>query len=117
MHRSSPMESVRNDFVTCIIDHAENAMRCAGVEPKKAKSIAIGIADKLVEVFGGQNITFPKEHKRKQAQKEAMIFSQFTGTNYRALAVTHNMTERGLRKLLIRVRSRIARDSKTESKQ
>lgn len=112
MPRSSTMESVRNELVACVIDHAENTMKRAGIEPKKAKSIAIGIADKLVEVFGGQNITFPKEYKRKQAQKEALIFSQFTGDNYRELAVAHDMTERGMRKLLIRVRSRIVRGSK-----
>lgn len=112
MPRSLKMEWVRNELMTCVIDHAESAMKRAGVEPKEAASIAIGIADELVEVFGGQNITFPKEYKRKQLQKEALIYAQFTGSNYRELAVTHDMTERGMRKLLIRVRGRIARGAK-----
>lgn len=109
---SSAMESVRNELITCVIDHAESAMKRAGIEPQKAASIAIGIADELVEVFGGQNITFPKEYKRKLAQKESLIYAQFTGSNYRELAATHNMTERGMRKLLNRVRSRIVRGAK-----
>lgn len=108
MTRSKPMETARNELVTCVIDHAENALKRAGIAPLEATSIATSLADELVDVFGGQNITFPKEFSRKQAQKDAAIYAQFkAGASYRDLAVSHDMTERGLRKLLKRVRARI----------
>ena len=107
------MEKARNELVTCVIDHAESALTRAGIEQEKAASIAVGLADELVDLFGGQNITFPKEHARKQAQKEASIYAEFqAGACYRDLAASHDMTERGLRKMIDRVRARIAQGAK-----
>jgi Mor family transcriptional regulator len=107
------METARNELVTCVIDHAERALKRAGIAPLEASSIATGLADELVDVFGGQNITFPKEFSRKQAQKEATIYAQFkAGASYRDLAVTFDMIERGLRKLLKRVRARMVQAAK-----
>jgi len=107
------MEKARNELITCVIDHAERALKRAGIESDKAASIATGLADELVDVFGGQNITFPKEHARKQIQKEARIYAEFkAGACYRDLAVTHDMTERGLRKLVNRVRARLVQGGK-----
>lgn len=113
MQISAPMEKARNDLVTCVIDHTEESLMRAGLEPEKATSIAVGLADELVNLFGGQNITFPKEYARKKAQKEASIYAEFkAGASYRDLAATHDMTERGVRKLVDRVRSRLVQSAK-----
>jgi len=113
MPRSAHMKTARNELVTCVIDHAERVLKRAGIEPQKAASIATGLADELVDVFGGQNITFPKEYARKQAKKEASIYAEFkAGACYRDLAVTYDMTERGLRKLIDRVRARMVQGAK-----
>jgi Mor family transcriptional regulator len=105
------MEAVRNELVTAVIDHAESTLKQAGIDAKKASQIAVMVADNLVDLFGGQNITFPTEHGRKIAEKEALIYSQFNGSNSGALAKAHGMTDRGIRKLLARVRSRNAKQS------
>lgn len=102
------MESVRNELVTAVIDHTESTLKQFGIDAKKAGQIAVMVADNLVDLFGGQNITFPTEHGRKIAQKDALIYSQFNGSNAGTLAKVHGMTERGIRKLLARVRNRNA---------
>jgi len=113
MQRFSPMEKVRNELVTCVIDHTQSALKRAGVEAEKAASIAVGLADELVTVFGGQNITFPKEHARKQAQREASIYAEFkAGATYRDIAKTYDISERGARKMIDRVRARIVQAAK-----
>lgn len=107
------METARNELITCMIDHTEKCLNRAGIAPLDATSIAISLADELVNVFGGQNFTIPKEHARKQAQKEVAIYAQFkAGASYRDLAVSYDMTERGLRKLLKRVRGRMVQAAK-----
>jgi len=68
--------------------------------------IATSVADNLIDVFGGQNLTFPTESKKKLAEKEALISQQFNGFNGAELAKVHGMTERGLRKLLARAKGR-----------
>ena len=107
------METARHELVVCMIDHAERALKSAGIAPLDALSIATSLADELVNVFGGQNITFPKEYARKLAQKEAAIYAQFmAGASYRDLSNTCDMTERGLRKLMQRVRGRVVQAAK-----
>ena len=108
------METARHELVTCMIDHAESALKRAGIEPQKAESIAVGMVDEIIDVFGGQSFVFPKEFARKQTKKEASIYADFNASaSYRKLSVTHDMTERGLRKLINRVRDRIAQAAKT----
>ena len=103
------MECRRIELVECIVDHAEDTLKKAGLSPDESIRIATSVADNLIDVFGGQNLTFPSKYKKKLAEKEALIFQQFNGTNGAELAKVHGMTERGLRKLLDRARGRTAK--------
>lgn len=78
-----------------------------GVPQNEAELIACALADRLADHWAGQNITFPKEYRRKLSRLEAEIYQAYHGDNLAALAQRYTITERGLRKMLARVTKRI----------
>lgn len=78
-----------------------------------AKLIAESLADRLADYWGGQLINFPKDYRWKLSQREQKIYSEFNGVNYAELASKYGMCERGLRKLLARVRDRMQREQQS----
>lgn len=78
-----------------------------GVADNEAALIACDLADRLADHWGGQNITFPKEYRRKLTRLEAEIYQAHCGDNGATLAQRYNITERGLSKMMARVRKRI----------
>lgn len=67
------------------------------------------LADRLADYWGGQVITFPRDFMWKLAKVELEIYDQFNGRNYDELARQYGMTTRGVRKLIGRVRAKLAR--------
>lgn len=67
------------------------------------------LADRLADYWGGQVITFPRDFMWKLAKVELEIYDQFNGRNYDELARQYGMTTRGVRKLIGRVRVKLAR--------
>ena len=79
-----------------------------GVAANEALLIASDLADRLADHWGGQNITFPKEYRRKLSRLEIEIYDAFKGNNLADVAQKFAISERGLRKLIARVKKRIA---------
>lgn len=82
-----------------------------GVGQNEAALIASDLADRLADHWGGQNMTFPKEYRRKLTRLEAEIYQMHQGYNLPELAQRFKISERGLRKLIARVTKRIRTDS------
>jgi Mor family transcriptional regulator len=78
-----------------------------GVGENEAMLIASDLADRLANHWGGQNITFPKEYRRKLSRLEAEIYQAHHGHNLAELAQRYDISERGLRKMIARVTKRI----------
>ena len=78
-----------------------------GVGENEAMLIASDLADRLANHWGGQNITFPKEYRRKLSRVELEIFDAFKGDNLSEVAQRYDISERGLRKMIARVTKRI----------
>lgn len=70
---------------------------------------ANALADRLSDYWGGQVIVFPRDYLWKLAKLELEIYDQFNGQNYDDLARKHGMTTRGVRKLIARVRTKLAK--------
>ncbi len=51
-------------------------------------------------------ICFPTSYQRKLRQREEAVYSRFNGGNYAELSREYGMGERGMRKLIARVRLR-----------
>ena len=78
------------------------------VSPNAAELIASDLADHLADFWGGQLINFPKDFRWKLGQRDMEIYDAYNGHNLGELARKYDISERGLRKLINRVRERIA---------
>lgn len=106
------MEHRRNQLLTDVM--AVAAARLAEhVSANEAEMIAGDLADHLADYWGGQLINFPKDYRHKLSKRELEIYDAATGYNLGELARKYDISERGLRKLLARVRERIAAASKS----
>jgi len=77
--------------------------------PESVAAIATtALRNRLADYWAGQTISFPKHYRWKLDKLELEIYDAFTGSNFDELARRHNMTERGIRILIARVRAKIA---------
>lgn len=74
----------------------------------EAELVANDLADHLADYWGGQLINFPKDFRHRLMRRELEIYDAFkAGWSLGDLARQHNISERGLRKLIDRVRERL----------
>lgn len=109
---SGRMAERRNQLLLDMID-VSSAHLTDHLPEEAAKLIAESLADRLADYWGGQLINFPKDYRWKLSQREQRIYSEFNGGNYGELASKYGMCERGLRKLLARVRDRMQREQQS----
>ena len=100
------MESKRLDLIDSVIAHVGMVLKRHGITEDSSAQIAVQVADELIDVWGGQNLTFPTDYRRKFQKREAEVLSKFNGFNYADLAREYGVTERGMRKLINRARER-----------
>lgn len=62
-----------------------------------AEMLGVEAALKVIELFQGQQVYFPKLEKACNSTRKALIRSEFDGYNYRELAERYNYTERYIR--------------------
>ena len=105
--RDSNMASRRNQFLADLMDVAKKHLQ-EHVSGPAADMVASSLTDHLADYWGGQLINIPKDYHWKLSQRDAEIYAAFNGHNYAELAKKHDMHERSLRKLLDRVRKRMA---------
>lgn len=101
------MSEKRHELLADLASLAERLFLEYEIPSAAANVVANALADHLADHWGGQNITFPKDFRWKLSKVELDIYDQFTGRNYDVLAKHHHMTERGVRKLIDRVRRRL----------
>ena len=105
--RDSNMASRRNQFLADLMDVAKKHLQ-EHVSAPAADLVASSLTDHLADYWGGQLINIPKDYHWKLSQRDAEIYAAFNGHNYAELAKKHDMHERSLRKLLDRVKKRMA---------
>ncbi len=99
----------RHELLDDLTTTAERFLREHQISGGVASHLANSLADHLAEHWGGQMINFPKDHRRKLHEQELEIHRKFTGNNHAALAIEYRMTERGMRKLITRVTTRLSK--------
>ena len=105
--RDSNMAIRRNQFLSDLMDVAKKHLQ-EHVSGPAADLVAGSLTDHLADYWGGQLINIPKDYHWKFSKRDAEIYSEFNGYNYAELAKKHDMHERSLRKLLDRVKKRMA---------
>ena len=110
--RDTSMSERRNKLLADVMEVAA-ARLAEHVSPNAAEMIAGDLADHLADYWGGQLINFPKDFHWKLGQRELEIYDAYNGFNLGDLARKYDISERGLRKLIARVRERIAKATRS----
>ena len=113
--RDSNMAIRRNQFLTDFMDWARSHLG-HHVSPEAADLIASDMTDGLVDHWGGQLINIPKDFHWRLSKRDAEIYAAFNGYNIGDLARKYDMHERSMRKLLDRVRKRMAKAADRSSR-
>lgn len=109
MSHDTRMAERRNELISDLVAVVERVLGDCEIPPSVATVTASALADRLADHWGGQNISFPKDFRWKLAKLELSIYDEWSrGAQFGDLALKHRMTERGVRKLITRVRSRVA---------
>lgn len=108
MSHDSRMSELRNELLADLAGTAERALIENEVSPAMAAVIASAVADHVADHWGGQMIYIPRDFQRKLAQVELEIFDAFNGANIPELSRRYQMTDSGLRRLISRVRAKLA---------
>lgn len=107
MSHESRMDKRRESLLTDLVDYVERCLLEHEIPAEVATTTASSLAHRLADYWGGQNFTFPKDYMWKLGQLELEIYDQVRGGNLDEVARQYKMSERGLRKLIARVRDRL----------
>lgn len=110
--RTDRFERKRAALYEEIVAHTARLLTEVGVNEQGADLVANALADHLADQWGGQNFCFPKDHLRKLSQRELELYERYTGSNHGELAREYGLTERGVYKILARVRERLRRNAR-----
>lgn len=115
MSHETRMGERRNELLSDLVAVAERVLQDYDIPVEVATVTANTLADRLADHWGGQNISFPKDFRWKLAKLELEIYDEWISGKYDfgALAQLHHMTERGIRKLIARVRAKVAAGAQT----
>ncbi|MFQ0994167.1 DNA-binding protein [Gilliamella sp. Choc5-1] len=100
----------RHELLTHISLSVANEAMDYGLPEDIAAHLGDSIANTISELFGGQNITFPRDYRFKLNQRDLQIYDAFKGNNYAELSQKYKMTERGIRKVIDRVHKRMIKE-------
>ena len=79
-----------------------------------AEAIGVEATKKLLEIFGGESIYFPKPQSVIRSCRDRRIYQEFNGFNFRELANRYELTTRQIRVIVHEQREK---KPKTSSKQ
>ena len=102
------MEIKRHELLTHVSSKIAKEALDFGIAEEAALQLGCNVANAIAELFGGQNFTFPKNYAFKISQRDAQIYQEFKGNNYSQLSQKYHMTERGIRKVIARVKQKMA---------
>lgn len=107
MSLESRMNKKRESLLSDVVDFVERCLVDNEIPAEVAATAASSLAGRLADYWGGQNFTFPKDYMWKLGQIELEIYDQVCSDNLAEVARKYKMSERGLRKLIARVRDRL----------
>ena len=106
----------RASLLDDVVVHATRQLTDVGIPEAGAAVIASDLAYHLANVWGGQNFNFPKGYAQKLAQRDVELYAKFTGYNHGELATEYGINERGIYKILERMRKRLKENARNHPK-
>lgn len=103
---SPHMEQQRHELLSDVADLVAVVLEDHGVDVALAEQCGAALADRLATHWGGQLINIPKDYRFNLANRDLLIYEEFTGNNHGELARKYGMTVRGIYKIIERARKR-----------
>ncbi|MEW6330185.1 MAG: Mor transcription activator family protein [Pseudomonadota bacterium] len=114
MNDGLKLNSKGPEFLLDLVYHSADVMRNAGLPPESAKDIAIAIATRIAEQFGGQDIYCPKGTWNGRAplclkleERDWKIYHEYNGTNRHEVCARHGISVSRLYQVLSACRHKI----------
>lgn len=104
----------RHELLDGVVTHTVSKLTELGVNPEVADLCANSVADMLGDLWGGQTLCIPMDFERKLSQKELQAWDYHQTHTISETAKHFGMGERGMNKLLSRMRQRIRQQAKGE---
>lgn len=109
MSVESRMGVKRHELYTGLAAFLESALLRHGISPALAAIAANAAVDNVADYWRGQTVNFPMDSKWRLAVIELEIFDAYAnGEGYDALARQHGLTDSAVRRVIARVRARLA---------
>lgn len=105
--RYKNMVEKRHELLEGVVTHTIKQLVDLGIPPESADLCANSLADMLSDVWGGQTFAMPMDYDRKLSIKELEAWDYNQTHNIAETAKHFGMGERGMHKLLHRMRQRI----------
>lgn len=102
----SRMAHLRHELLTDIADQVTLILKDFNVASEKAEQAGVAVSNHLSEHWGGQLITFPKDHLFKITQRDLDIFNKVNANNMSAVAKEYGLTVNGIYRAIKRIRKR-----------
>ncbi|USR38084.1 Mor transcription activator-like protein [Ectopseudomonas hydrolytica] len=106
MSYSYRMTVRRHDLLVDVADRTMVILKRYGLDDGKAQEAADCVVDDLVENWGGQCITVPKDMKYRNAKRRQAIVDAFDGGNHSELATQHGLSVNAVYKILKRAQAK-----------
>lgn len=103
---STDAEIRRHELLERIREIAVQKMADYGVDAEVSEQTACALIDTLVEEWGGQYVTIPKDMMWKLAIRDIQIYDDFNGRNHSFLAKKYDLSVRAIYDIIKRVRRR-----------
>lgn len=113
MNDDSRMAVKRHELFEDVMGQVEQVLVAHDVKAFLAGIAAAAVADRLADHWGGQNLTIPKDYRRKLTKRELQIYDEWRGDNWGELARKYGIAERTVRRVVARIKEKLraARDS------
>ncbi|HBC5210044.1 TPA: hypothetical protein KEU09_003331 [Serratia marcescens] len=93
--------------------HIKSFCESKSLTQEFSKELSDDIVDLIAVSFGGQNITFPADAQYYTDLRSIDIYNDFVDSfSYSELASKYGLTERGVRKVIERVKEKLKKDRK-----
>ncbi|WP_339615206.1 Mor transcription activator family protein [uncultured Gilvimarinus sp.] len=96
----------RHELMQGVAAHVKRLAGDFGFDVDKAEQLGWHVADYLMEDWGGQQFTIPKERKYHITKRDDEMMAKFTGNNHAELAREYKMSARAVYSVVKRARQR-----------
>lgn len=107
MSRPTEMATLRAELLQWVSEHCAHLLTEYGIDADLAEQAGCALADDLAEEWGGQVISFPKDHFYHLAKRDQeLLAAHRAGESMAAIAMRMRITARAVRKIIKRADQR-----------